>query len=149
MSNDLLKINKLLGLDNDENNISNNIKITKEILDITNENFDCDIYYIEYQNFDWEQYVNNYIDLRDSDINTMEKAWNHWITFGVDEKRTYKKIHNEDYDSFDWIQYLKNYPELFENGIKTKDDAWFHWFHNGLYEGRTYSNLLVEKLKNK
>lgn len=53
------------------NNNLENKKITKEILDITHANFDCDIYYQEFENFDWDQYIQNYIDLRDAGINTL------------------------------------------------------------------------------
>ncbi len=130
-------------------NYSEKKVITKDMLDLTHENFDCEIYYQEFENFDWEQYVQNYIDLRQADINNMEKAWEHWITYGLFENRTYKKIINDDYYNFDWEQYLKNYPDLINNGINTKDTAWNHWTKYGLYEGRTHGNLLVEKLKNK
>ena len=39
--------------------------------------------------FDWKTYVNNYEDLRNSEINTREKAWNHWIIHGKLEGITY------------------------------------------------------------
>jgi hypothetical protein len=42
-------------------------------------------------NFDWETYVNNYEDLQEKKINTREKAWNHWILYGKEQKRLYTK----------------------------------------------------------
>lgn len=42
--------------------------------------------------FDWKTYVENYEDLRKAGIVTKEKAIEHWRTFGIKEKRTYKKL---------------------------------------------------------
>ena len=123
-----------------------NEKLTNDIFDVTHENFNCDIYYQEFNKFDWAQYVDNYIDLREANINTLEKAWEHWISYGINENRTFNKLLNNDYNSFDWEQYIKNYPDLKNAGIDTKDKAWFHWFHSGIYEGKTFNNLLVETL---
>lgn len=40
--------------------------------------------------FDWKTYISNYIDLQKAGINTEKKAWNHWVTLGKSEGRTYK-----------------------------------------------------------
>src|SRR4051794_34375740 len=45
--------------------------------------------------FNWEAYINNYEDLREAGINTEEKAWNHWITYGKGEGRTFNKCQRE------------------------------------------------------
>ena len=37
--------------------------------------------------FDWKSYISNYEDLRKANINTKEKAWNHWINYGRKEGR--------------------------------------------------------------
>ncbi len=127
----------------------NKKQITKEMFDFTNADFDCDLYYEEFNKFNWEQYVENYLDLRQAGINNQEKAWEHWITNGLFEKRTCEKIFNQEYDYFDWEQYLENYPELKNEGIDNKEKAWIHWFNHGLYEDRTFKNINIEKLKNK
>ena len=41
---------------------------------------------IDYDNFNWEYYINRYSDL--SNINTKEEAWKHWITHGEKELRS-------------------------------------------------------------
>ncbi len=43
-------------------------------------------------NFDWEAYVDVYGDLRQANINTRDKAWQHWITNGSKEYRVATKI---------------------------------------------------------
>lgn len=42
--------------------------------------------------FDWITYVENYEDLIKANIDTAEKAYTHWISFGIKEGRTYTKI---------------------------------------------------------
>lgn len=42
--------------------------------------------------FDWQQYINNYEDLKKAGINTHQKAWNHWIKYGMKEGRNYNNI---------------------------------------------------------
>ena len=41
----------------------------------------------EYENFDWEKYVNMYPDLSDNKINTKSLAWEHYINHGKQEGR--------------------------------------------------------------
>ena len=52
----------------------------------------------EYKNFEWENYINNYDDLKK--IDNKEKAWEHWINHGKKEKRVtfniYEKKINEN-----------------------------------------------------
>lgn len=45
-----------------------------------------------YSDFDWKQYINNYSDLKKANINTREKALEHWINYGKMEGRIYKNI---------------------------------------------------------
>lgn len=40
--------------------------------------------------FDWKSYVSKYPDLQKAGINTNQKAWKHWITYGKKEGRTYQ-----------------------------------------------------------
>ena len=42
------------------------------------------------QLFNWIQYVNKYEDLMNANINTKEKAYQHWFTYGKKEGRTWK-----------------------------------------------------------
>ena len=46
-------------------------------------------FYLE--NFDWKQYISNYPDLVAADINTQQKALDHWQKNGIKENRTYNK----------------------------------------------------------
>ena len=41
----------------------------------------------KYNNFDWLQYISNYADL--NHLNTRQKAWKHYVSFGKSEGRTY------------------------------------------------------------
>ena len=96
--------------------------------------------------FSWEQYIKNYDDLIKDGITTKEKAWNHWITHGKKEDRTYHSlIMNEE--KFNWKQYIENYDDLLNGGIKTKEEAWNHWIKHGQNEGRSYENIYEEELK--
>jgi len=117
----------------------------------------------ELANFDWEKYVNKYGDLKT--INSKDAAWNHWITHGKKELRTYYSLLEsgnksaEDYynkipsnhwikyidnfcngiDDFDWNTYVANYDDI--SHLTTKEDAWEHWIFCGKLEGRTTVNL--------
>lgn len=42
---------------------------------------------LSFNNFDWNFYINKYSDLKLNGINTKEKAWKHWQTYGIKEKR--------------------------------------------------------------
>ena len=72
---------------------------------------------INNNNFNWEDYVNNYEDLKKANINTYESALEHWNNHGKKEGRTYKKFDNSQY----WILNIpneykpKNYMRI-ENG---------------------------------
>jgi hypothetical protein len=43
------------------------------------------------KNFDWEQYIENYEDLRKAGINTQQKALQHYNRYGKRENRTFYK----------------------------------------------------------
>lgn len=72
--------NYIFNNDDIVNNIINNNKIA---IDAKDKNF-----------FNWQQYIINYEDLKKAKINTPQKAWNHWIKFGMNEGRTFNKIDN-------------------------------------------------------
>lgn len=119
----------------------------------------------EILNFDWKQYIENYQDLRDSGINTKEKAWYHWMNHGKNEGRKYDALNKKaekdtnaeedivgketrEYmdEDFDWKQYIKNYKDLDKAGITTQKEAWYHWTNHGKFEGRTYFTLNTKEL---
>ena len=66
-------------------------------------------------NFDWKQYLSNYLELINEDVNTPTKALEHYNTYGIHEGRTFENLNIP----FDWKEYLTNYPELLESGINT------------------------------
>jgi hypothetical protein len=80
---------------------------------------DIDKNSLEYNNFDWEFYVNINHDL--NHIIKKEDAWIHYIKHGKDENRI---------NVFDWNYYIIKY-NLINLGIKTKNDALEHWLNNG------------------
>ena len=42
---------------------------------------------MEFDNFDWIYYIDKYKDLQQAGINTLDKAWAHWTTYGKKEGR--------------------------------------------------------------
>lgn len=56
--------------------------------------------------FDWKYYINKYKDLKN--INTKEKALNHWLKYGIKEKRICNKIFEDvNFKNFT-LKYKKN-----------------------------------------
>jgi hypothetical protein len=95
----------------------------------------------EILNIDWDNYIYSYDDLKESGINTKEKAIEHWIKYGKNEGRDIKLINYEQFENFDWEQYIDNYDDLKESGINTKEKAIEHWIKYGKDEGRTFENI--------
>ena len=91
---------------------------------------------MNYNKFDWKQYLQNYPDLVAAGIDTHEKALNHWNNYGIHEGRSCNSLEN-----FDWNQYLQNYPDLVAAGIDTREKALNHFITNGKNEKRIYSPL--------
>lgn len=83
--------------------------------------------------FNWINYVLNYEDLLNENINNYKKAYNHWINHGIKEGRTFEKKNN-----FDWKQYIENYEDLRIAGIDEEFIAAKHWINHGIKEGRTF-----------
>jgi 1,4-dihydroxy-2-naphthoate octaprenyltransferase len=110
------------------NSLKNNIKNYENKIELqNNDTFDL---------FDWESYINNYEDLRKANIDTKEKAWNHWIQNGEREGRTFCNI-----EKFNWESYINNYEDLRKANIDTKEKAWQHWIKHGKKEGRTFESI--------
>jgi hypothetical protein len=117
--------------------------------------------------FNWETYLNNYIDLRNAGINSRELALQHWNNHGKNEGRTDKDINkdinkninkdiNKDINKninkninndFDWETYINNYEDLRNDGINTYESALQHWNNYGKYENRTDKNIESSKKK--
>lgn len=114
---------------------------------------------LEYNNFDWNNYVSHYEDLKKDNINTKEKAWKHWISHGKKEGRQYfdlsevKKIVSNEIkeieksftkpitpvdENFNWKKYISYYQDLKNDHLDTKEKAWNHWIKHGEKEGRVY-----------
>lgn len=85
--------------------------------------------------FDWIFYINYNEDLKLDSFTNEEKAWNHFINFGLHEERLYKKS-----SSFDWKFYVNNYKDL--NGLTNENDALLHYFNHGIKEGRIFNNTM-------
>ena len=90
-------------------------------------------------NFNWKKYVSYYQDLKNDNVDTKEKAWNHWIRHGEKEGRLY--FDNTEYKNFDWEAYVEFYSDLHDDNIKKKEKAWEHWFKFGKKENRIYFDL--------
>ena len=91
----------------------------------------------DFNNFDWETYLNNYEDLIKSGIKTKEHAFKHWMQHGKQEGRQIHNIMSEEMEKFDWKTYLNTYGDLSLTGVATKEDAWNHWINYGKKEERT------------
>lgn len=59
----------------------------------------------DFNNFDWENYVSNYEDLKQAGINNKHAAYDHWINFGIREGRIINKIRN-NLNSNNLFEYL-------------------------------------------
>ena len=119
-----------------------------------------------FTNFDWYKYINYHKDLRQ--LNTKEKAWDHWINHGKKEQRkffklnvkedklekTEKKIEEkmeeiDNFKDFDWYKYVNYHKDL--NKINNKEKAWEHWINYGKKEQRKYFsfiNITEDEYKN-
>jgi hypothetical protein len=99
------------------------------------------------EKFNWVKYIDYYQDLKNDNINTKEKAWNHWIKYGEKEGRNYFSIDsnidfnkNDEYINFDWEMYLQFYEDL-QHKTNDKSVAWEHWDKHGKKENRIYFDL--------
>ena len=57
--------------------------------------------------FDYKFYISYYSDIRENNINTYEKAFEHWNRFGINENRFFNQEVCDD--NFDWIFYTTYY----------------------------------------
>jgi hypothetical protein len=94
--------------------------------------------------FNWQQYLEKYPDLKRQGIINKELAHHHWINYGKNEGRTSIMIELQDTNDFDWVSYLSNNEDLVAAGINTKERAYNHWINVGKNEGRI---ILNERIK--
>ena len=59
---------------------------------------------ISSEEFDWKQYIANYVDLQECGINTFDKAFNHWKNNGQREGRQYKNIFEDGFLKYEHFE---------------------------------------------
>jgi len=105
--------------------------------------------------FDWETYVQNYVDLRNAGIDTEAKAKQHWVEYGKNEGRDYHELKGWNASSdaaqqlprdFNWQTYVDNYGDLQRLDIHTREQAAEHWMTIGRKEGRSYHKIPYQPL---
>ncbi len=87
--------------------------------------------------FDWEFYINYYIDLKNARIVTKQAAELHYKKFGKKENRVYNRKFIVE-ANFDWKKYLSLNPDLQNQGITNQDKAIKHWVEIGKLQNRKY-----------
>jgi hypothetical protein len=85
---------------------------------------------MDIEDFDWNFYIENNLDLKENNINTKESAINHWINFGQYEDRISKfknsldNKENSDNRFSSLCENICKLKNLQENNSITKEDAW-------------------------
>lgn len=92
------------------------------------------------KNFDWKFYINYHNDLKNYNLDTKEKALNHWLNYGIYEDRLIRRNL-----IFDWEFYINYYTDLKENNIINEDLAYQHWMNHGIFENRICNDTLLIK----
>lgn len=90
--------------------------------------------------FDWEFYINYYEDLKYAGIDTKNKAYNHYITYGWKEKRIINKNNDRAIPiNFDLLFYVNYYEDLKKVYNKNEIIPLSHYLYYGINENRIYS----------
>ena len=89
--------------------------------------------------FNWKFYVDIHKDLLNNGICTKELAYDHYITYGMNEFREMQKFYidnsvNMTIENFDWIFYINYHKDLLDEDITTKELAWEHWNNSDIKE---------------
>lgn len=71
---------------------------------------------INFENFEWMYYINRYSDIKESGINSKEKAWDHWINCGEKELRSCNPF-NDIVNKGQW-GCLYSHINILKNAIK-------------------------------
>ena len=90
--------------------------------------------------FDWEYYINKYIDLQQAGINNYDLAWQHWKNNGRNEGRICLEIQND----FDWIYYAQNNTDV---DCPHEIIAYEHYLNYGRYENRKINNFEEKRVE--
>jgi hypothetical protein len=86
------------------------------------------------KNFDWKTYLELNTDVK-QDTETKVGAINHYLKYGVKEKRIYSK--EKLPSDFDWKEYLKLNSDVKKN-VFTKNESICHYLKYGIVEKRKY-----------
>jgi hypothetical protein len=98
--------------------------------------FNNNIYKVNYNNFNWESYVNNNSDILN--INNKEAAFLHFIKYGINENRVYDEIFFNEVNKFDSCFYLS----LYNIDNLSEEDIYNHWIDN---KNKLKTERLTEK----
>ena len=92
--------------------------------------------------FDWKKYIEVYEDLKLSNINSRELAFEHWVNYGQKEGRKFFALDtlytDSNYNDFDWKKYIDQHEDLKNANLRSRSDALAHWINYGKYEKRIY-----------
>ena len=77
-------------------------------------------------NFEWDVYLKKNPDLVENNINTKEKALNHFRMHGINEKRFYNKKMVELWENYDWTKYKNINPKL--NTLDERSVFFYYYF---------------------
>lgn len=73
-----------------------------------------DLFYTKYPNFDWKFYIESYDDLKKANIDTEQKAIDHYYKYGYNEnRRTHNIIKDESLDKIEFSIFLKMTSQLY------------------------------------
>ena len=103
--------------------------------------------YYNYEQFDWEYYVQYYNDI--ASINKTKKSvYQHWTQIGRKEGRHFFLLNTQEeitIDNFDWISYTSINYDL---SNMNKLEAWYHWTNCGKKEYRAYNRINTTTVHN-
>jgi len=93
--------------------------------------------------FNYEFYIDFYNDLKKNNIDTEQKAYNHYINYGKKEMRVYSNEHKLLFKNYDWNKYIQNNIDLQKNGINNIRDAYLHYINYGKKEKRQIYEIFI------
>ncbi len=86
--------------------------------------------------FDWEFYTQNYIDLRHM---KEDEALRHYQKWGIRENRLpSKEYFYKLFSDFNWVHYIQKYEDL---SSLNETQAMIHYYTHGSREGRVYKTI--------
>lgn len=94
--------------------------------------------------FDYKFYINYYKDLKENNIDTYEKAYQHYKNHGLNENRFISAEHLLNKLKFNSFIYKSNYTDLVE---MNDEELKRHFINHGIIENRICSRLIVDNSK--